>query len=149
MNDEKEPDPAQGEKPEEFEEGLRPQPWIDLRNPYEAEAWIDLQNRELQELMKAKNAGAYAKAYGICITLAAGGDIYLHTTPDGDILLDVTSEAEWVAPLIAAATRVAAPTSSLWVLPADTLAQLILGLNSLIASTRMVTDHAFRMRKSW
>lgn len=122
-------------------------PWIGLHTTYDVEAWIDNYNRDLQRAA-GKSAGmANATGYGICFYLAHGGELYMHTTPDGDILLDVTSEAEWVAPVITAATQVEPPASRIWQLPSHKLTQLILGLSSLIASTRIVLDHDFKIRK--
>ena len=121
----------------------RERPWIELKTTYDVEAWIDNYNRDLQRLVEKKNA----PGYGICFCLAAGGEIFMHTTPDGDVLLDVTPEAEWVAPLISAATRVEAPPSQIWFLPGHTLTQLIFGLSGLIGSTRMVLQHDYRIKK--
>jgi hypothetical protein len=119
-------------------------PWIVLKTTYDVEAWIDHYNRDLQRhLAKLKNPSGY----GIRFRLAHGGDIYMHTTPDGDVLLDVTPEAEWVAPLITAATKVDAPSSQIWALPGHMLTQLVMGLSSLIASTMIVTSHDYKLRK--
>lgn len=132
---------ADNEQPDD----IRERPWIDLKTTYDVEAWIDNYNRDLQRLVEKKNT----TGYGICFCLAPGGDIFMHTTQDGDVLLDVTPEAEWVAPLITAATHVEAPTSQIWSLPGHTLTQLIFGLSSLIGSTRIVLQHDYRMKKSW
>lgn len=130
---------------------LPERPWIDLKTTYDVEAWIDSYNRDLQQVIG--NAGNIANqrlnGQGICFHLAYGGDIYLHTTSEGDVLLDVTPEAEWAAPVIAAATGTEAPGIQIWALPGHTLTQLVLGLSSLIASTRIVRKHDFRMKKSW
>jgi hypothetical protein len=122
-------------------------PWIVLTTTYDVEAWIDNYNRELQRELQRHADRKNPVGYGICFSLAEGGDIFMHTTPDGDVLLDVTPEAEWVAPLITAATRVAQPSSQIWALPGHTLTQLVLGLSSLIASTRIVLGHDFKIRK--
>lgn len=132
---------ADNGKPEEPAE----RPWIVLHTTYDVEAWIDNYNRELQRAIENTRAAGY----GICFRLAHGGEIYLHTTPDGDVLLDVTPEAEWVAPLITAATQVETPSARLWALPGHTLTQLVLGLSSLIASTRIVLQHDFKLKKYW
>lgn len=118
-------------------------PWIVLKTTYDVEAWIDSYNRELQRSVPDKNASGY----GICFGLVDEGEIYMHTTSEGDVLLDVTPEAEWVAPVITAATQVAAPPSRIWVLPGHALTQLVLGLSSLIVSTRIVFSHDFKIRK--
>ncbi len=120
-------------------------PWIVLKTTYDVEAWIDQYNRALRRHME--NAKRNASGYGICFGLAEGGEIFLHTTPDGDVLLDVTPEAEWVAPLITAATRIEAPPSQIWALPGHTLTQLVLGLSTLIATTRLVSNHDFKLKK--
>ncbi|HZW11585.1 MAG TPA: hypothetical protein VFF81_00145 [Noviherbaspirillum sp.] len=120
-------------------------PWIALNSTYDVEAWIDSYNRDLQRFVEGRNVSGY----GICFYLAEGGEIYMHTTPDGDVLLDVTPEAEWATPVIAAATRVEPPQGQIWTLPGHVLTQLILGLNSLIDSTRLVLQHDYRTKKSW
>lgn len=124
--------------PEEFSE----QPWIDLTTAHDVEAWIDRYDWDLQRCMKRTNA----TGYGVCFSLGQGGQIFMHTT-EGAILLDVTPEAEWAAPVITAATGIDAPHSQIWVLPDDRLTQLVLGLSSLIASTRIVVDHRYKTKK--
>ena len=120
-------------------------PWIVLSTTYDVEAWIDNYNRDLQMAVKKDSS----KGYGICFLLELGGEIYLHTTTQGDILLDISAEAAWVAPVISAATGVTAPMSSVWALPADTLTQLVLGLSGLICATRIVVSHAYKTPKNW
>ena len=73
--------------------------------------------------------------------------MFLHTNGEGDIMLDVTPEAEWVTPLLTAVTGHPAPAGQIWALPAEVLTQLIFGLNSLIGSSRLVLQHDFRIRK--
>ncbi len=118
-------------------------PWIVLSTSYDVEMWIDNYNRELQKTVSDKNP----IGYGICFSLLHGGEIYLHTTSEGEIVLDVTPEAEWVAPVITATTQVPPPRGQIWALPGEVLTQMILGLSSLIASTRLVTGHDFKIRK--
>lgn len=118
-------------------------PWIVLQTSYDVEAWIDSFNWDLRRLVDNPRA----TGYGICFCLAHGGEIYLHTTPDGDVLLDVTPEAAWAAPVISAATGAAAPAGRIWSLPGEVLTQLVLGLNSLIDSTRLVPQHDYRIRR--
>lgn len=120
-------------------------PWIALNTTYDVEAWIDNYNRDLQRFVEGRNVNGY----GICFYLAEGGEIFMHTTPDGDVLLDVTPDAEWAAPVITAATHVPAPQSQLWTLPGHVLTQLVLGLSSLIGSTKLVLQHDYRIRKRW
>lgn len=121
---------------------FRPRPWIDLRTPHEVEAWIDEHNRGMQEHIRPHEGGV-----GICFTLAEGGNIFMQTSADGAVILDVEPDAQWVAPLIAAATRTSAPASALWILPDDTLIQLIVGLSSLVASTTLVVGHNFGLKQ--
>lgn len=117
---------------------FRPRPWEHLESPYDVELWIEEHNQSLREHIRPAEVG-----YGICFSLTEGGDIFLQTSTDGAVILDVTAEAEWVAPLIAAASRSAAPASSLWILPDDVLIQLVLGLSSLIATSTLVVGHQF------
>jgi hypothetical protein len=120
-------------------------PWIVLKTTYDVEAWIDQFNRNLQRV----SSNAHANGYGICFCLTHGGEIFMHTTPDGEVLLDVTDEAAWVAPVITSATGMAAPHSSIWQLPGDTLTQLLFGLSGLIASTRMILQHDYRVKRTY
>jgi hypothetical protein len=116
--------------------------WEQLENPQAVEDWLDTRNRELQQLVGRRMAAGQ----GICFTFAFGGECYMHTNSDGDILLDLTADAAWVSPVIAAATQTTPPKGSVWLLPNQVLTQLVLGLNSLIASSRLVLSHAYRLR---
>jgi hypothetical protein len=95
-----------------------------------------------------EHVGKNETGYGVRFTLAAGGDLYMQTT-DNAVILDVTPDAEWVAPLIVAVAQVDPPKGAIWVLPDDKLVQLILGLSSLIESTTLVVGHNFGRRRSW
>ena len=118
--------------------------WNALNTTFDIEAWIDHLNRDLQRFVgTASSLGA-----GVCFVLGEGGEIFLHTTSEGNVLLDVTPEAQWVAPLISAATGVPAPVASLWILPDHVLTQLILGLSPLIATSRLVARHEFMIGKN-
>lgn len=106
------------------------------------EAWINQSNMELQQyITKANSTGC-----GVCFCLSHGGHVFMHTT-EGATLLDVTPDAEWVVPVITAATGIDAPATQIWVLPDDVLTQLVLGLNSLIAATRVVVSHNYKYKK--
>ena len=120
---------------------FRPRPWEHLETPYDVELWIDEHNRSMQDNIRPAESG-----YGIRFCLTEGGDIFMQTSADGAVILDVTAEAEWVAPLISAATRVEPPVASLWILPDDKLIQLVLGLSSLIATSTLVVGHHFGVR---
>lgn len=116
---------------------FRPVPWIVLDSPQDVEAWIDEHNRSMVEHIGPRETGA-----GVCFTLAEGGNVYLHTSGDA-VILDVDADAQWIAPLIMAATGSPAPRGQLWILPDDKLIQLIMGLSSLVASTTLVAGHHF------
>ena len=130
----------QDSQPADAAPRFRPCPWIDLQTPQDVEAWIDEHNRSMVEHIGPQETGV-----GVCFTLAAGGNIYLQTSVDA-VILDVDPDAEWVTPLIMAATQSAAPPSPLWTLPDDKLIQLIVGLSSLVASTTLVSGHNFGAR---
>ena len=117
--------------------------WVAMQSIPEIEGWMEVHNQELQQLIGSKAA----HGQGICFRLIHGGELYLHTNSEGDILLDVTPEAAWVAPVISAATRAVAPRGQVWLLRSDVLVELLVGLNSLIAATRLVLRHEFGMRK--
>jgi hypothetical protein len=136
MNQELPSEPVPAESPPRF----RPVPWVALETPQDVEMWIDEHNRSLQEHIGPQETG-----YGVCFTLGEGGNIYMQTSGDA-ILLDVDADAQWVAPLIVAATSTAIPAGQLWVLPEDKLIQLIVGLSSLVASTTLVSGHKFGSR---
>jgi len=135
------PDPHNDSPASEAAPRFRPRPWVHLETAQDVEAWIDEHNRSMQEHIGPRETG-----YGVCFTLAEGGNIYLQTSADA-VILDVEPDARWVAPLIVAATQVAEPAAQLWVLPDDKLIQLIVGLSSLVASTTLVSGHAFGSRK--
>jgi hypothetical protein len=126
--------------PETPQARFRPRPWTSLETPQDVELWIDEHNRALQELVKPTETGV-----GICFTLAEGGNIYMQTTDDA-VILDVEPEADWIGPLIVAATGAEAPRGQVWVLPDDRLVQQILGLSTLVASTTLVVGHPFGAR---
>jgi hypothetical protein len=121
---------------------FRPRPWEHLETPHDVEVWIEEHNQSMQQNIRPGETG-----YGVCFTLAEGGDIYMQTSSDGAVILDVTPDAEWVSPLLAAVSQSEAPSSSLWILPDDKLIQLVLGLSSLVASTTMVVGHQFGTRQ--
>ena len=116
---------------------FRPRAWVALETPQDVEAWIDEHNRCMQELIGPQETGV-----GVCFTLAEGGNIYLQTGADA-VLLDVDADAQWVTPLIVAATGAPAPRGHYWLLPDDKLVQLVVGLSSLVASTVLVSGHRF------
>lgn len=124
-----------------------PRPWIVLQNVHEVETWIETYNRELQAVVWRNKLNAVNAGQGICFALELGGEIYLHTTSEGQLLLDVSEEAAWVTPVISAATNVAPPAGTVWVLPPDTLTQLILGLSGMIATSQFVLKHEYRINK--
>lgn len=119
---------------------FRPRPWIALETPQDVELWIEEHNQSMMEHIGPQETGV-----GVCFTLAEGGNIFLQTTADA-IILDVEPDAQWVAPLIMAATQSALPAAQLWILPDDKLVQLIVGLSSLVVSTTLVSGHNFGSR---
>ncbi|MET3134092.1 hypothetical protein AAKU55_004387 [Oxalobacteraceae bacterium GrIS 1.11] len=121
---------------------FRARRWEHLETPYDVELWIEEHNRSMQENIRQSESG-----YGICFSLTEGGEIFMQTSADGAVILDVTAEADWVAPLISAATQTAAPGTSQWILPDDKLIQLVFGLNSLVASTTLVVGHHFGVKR--
>jgi hypothetical protein len=118
-------------------------PWIVLNDTYDIEAWIDQQNYALQRNVREGNNCMQ----GICFLLEQGGELYLHTTSEGNVLLDVTPEAEWVVPLIVRAANVESSKSQIWLIPGDRLTALIFGLNGLIATVKLVAHHDFGRRR--
>lgn len=123
---------------------LREHAWVALESPQDVEGWMDLHDRELKAILGDKPG----HGHGVCFGLMHGGEIYLHTNSDGDILLDVTPEAQWVVPVICASTGAQAASGQIWILAQHVLIELILGLNSLIASSRLVVRHEFVRTKT-
>lgn len=123
-------------------------PWIVCQSAQEIETWIDRLNHELQQIagMRHQTSLDHRAGLGVCLSLTQGGKITLHTNPDGDVLLDLGLDANWVSPLIVAATSVPEPRGTVWLIPGDRLIQLLLGLNSLIESETIVMRHNFRSR---
>jgi hypothetical protein len=119
---------------------FKPVPWTGLVTPQDAELWIEEHNLCMQELISPRETGV-----GVCFQLAAGGKLYLQTQEDA-IVLDVDEDAEWMSPVIVAATGAEPPRGRVWVLPAHSLIQLILGLSTLVESTVLVTGHRFGSR---
>jgi hypothetical protein len=136
MNQELPTDPVLAEPPPRF----RAVAWTALETPQDVELWIDEHNRSLQQHIGPQETG-----YGVCFTLAAGGNVYMQTSGDA-IMLDVDADAQWVSPLIMAATRTPEPAGHYWVLPEDKMIQLIIGLSCLVASTTLVSGHKFGSR---
>ena len=119
--------------------------WLMLESMQEIEAWMELHDRELRKLL-AETTG-YKPGQGLCFALLHGGEIYLHTNEEGDVILDVTAEASWASPVISAATGVATPSGQYWMLPQTSLIPLIMGLNSLIDSSRLVLSHRYKFAR--
>lgn len=116
---------------------FRPVPWTSLETPQDVELWIAEHDQTMQERIKPQETGV-----GVRFTLAPGGDVYLQTTQDA-VILDIEPDAEWIAPLVMAATGATQPDGRLWVLPDNKLVQLMLGLSTLIESSLIVTGHNF------
>ena len=122
---------------------FRPVPWTALETPQDVELWIAEHDLALKEHVAPQETG-----YGVCFSLAEGGDIYMQTT-EGAVVLDVTPEGDWVEPLLCAIAGCEPPKGRLWTLPEDKLVQLILGLSVLIATTTLVVGHNFGRRRSY
>ncbi len=118
-------------------------PWEFLHGADEAEIWVANSNLELNFYLE--QARSQPDGQGICFVLELGGEVFLYTTSEGMLLLDVTPEAAWVAPIISACTGAQPGRGQIWVLPEDTLIQLLLGLNSLIQSSTIVLQHRYGM----
>ena len=121
--------------------------WMMLESVAEVEAWLDLNDRQLRQAISEQPKAAGYHGCGICFGLTHGGEIYLHTNSEGEVLLDVTPEANWATPVIAAVTQAQPPNGQVWILPPHILIELIMGLNSLIASSRLVLSHEFHRRR--
>ena len=120
------------------------QSWKALSTIADVEQWVIEYDQDLQRYLGERQSNS---GHGICFRLIDTSEIYLHTNGDGDIVLDVTTDAAWAAPVITAATGVITPTGQIWLLPGDVLTQLILGLDSLIVSSRIVLSHSFRAKR--
>jgi hypothetical protein len=120
-------------------------PWIHLETTHDVEAWISNYDWELRRF--AAQAGA--DRAGICFCLAHGGEILLHTSQEEGVQLELSPEAEWVAPVVSAATGLNAPAGLTWKLPDELLTQLVLGISGLIESSRPTAVIKVRQRVTW
>jgi len=75
-------------------------PWTLLNGVDDAEVWVANSNLELNYFLEQDRNAGMPVGQGICFNLSLGGDVYLHTTSEGMILLDVTEEADWVRPIL-------------------------------------------------
>jgi len=121
-------------------------PWQLLDGVDDAEVWIANSNLELNFYLEQDRNAGIPSGQGICFEMELGGEIFIHTTSEGMILLDVSDDAAWITPILSACTGSKPARGQIWVLPENTLVQLILGLNSLISSYRVVLQHDFGMR---
>jgi len=121
-------------------------PWLWLDGVDDAEVWIANSNLELNFYLEQDRGAGLPSGQGICFELELGGQIFIHTTSEGMILLDVTEAADWTTPILSACTNSHPARGRIWVLPENTLIQLILGLNSLIKSYAIVMQHDYGMR---
>lgn len=120
--------------------------WKLLESVDDAEIWIANINLELNFFLDQDKNASMPIGQGICFTLEQGGEIYLHTNSEGMILLDVTKEASWITPIVEACGASQSSNGQIWMLPENTLTQLILGLNTLIAKSAIVLQHDFGLR---
>lgn len=118
-------------------------PWTALNDIDEVKTWIANCNLELRYYIEEDRNSRLPKGQGICFALELGGEIFVHTTMEGIILLDVTDDAAWATPVIISSTGAKEPKGQIWILPEGSLIQLVLGLNSLIASTTLVLQHDY------
>jgi hypothetical protein len=137
------PQPKPGAEPDvdQAPARFRARAWAHLETPSDVELWIAEHNQSMMD-----NIGATETGHGICFELTEGGRIYLQTSADGAVILDVMPDAQWVSPLIAAVARVEPPAASIWILPDDKLIELVLGLSSLIATSMLIVGHTFSAR---
>lgn len=128
------------------DEFTKASPWIHLQTTYDVEAWVDNFNHDLKRLIPQKER--LDTSHGICFLLTEGGEIFLHTTSEGEIVLDVTPEADWIVPVLEAVTGLQQQGTQIWKIPGYLLTQLLLGMSSLIGSTKIVLKHDFRFNLS-
>jgi hypothetical protein len=129
----------------------QPRPWIVLKSTYDIEAWIEQTNRRLQRLLgeQPQRMGGQSLGQGICFCLTHGGELYTHSSNEGELWLDLSEDAAWVKPVVAAVAGGDVPPGSIWRLPTEALVELLYGLNSLIETTRIVLQHDFRIKKRY
>ena len=127
----------------------QPRPWIILKSTYDIEAWIEQGNRRLQRLLAdmPQRMGSQSPGQGICFSLTHGGEIYTHSSSEGELWLDLSEDAAWAKPVVAAVAGGEVPAGAIWRLPTEALVELLYGLNSLIETTRIVLQHDFRIKK--
>ena len=122
-------------------------PWIVLKTTYDIEAWIEQANRRLQRLVGDTPSRETSRGQGICFSLVHGGEMYTHSSPEGELWLDLSEDAAWIKPVVAAVAGGDEPPGAVWRLPGEALTELLYGLNSLIDASRIVLQHDFRIKK--
>lgn len=113
--------------------------WITLENLNEVEAWIQLQQDELQSLTTGKELQP-----GIYLQMQPEGEIYLHTNQEGEVRIELSESASWLEALLPAIYPSAQHQGRIWYFPADCLTMLIWGLNGLITSSQFVSRKSKR-----
>lgn len=99
----------------------------------------------------AKHHEAIAKLVGkmqitgkaLCFCLNEGGAIFVHSHHKDVVLLDVTSDADWLLPTLAKFSAGQIPESTIWGMPKKLERQLLIFLNSISTSIRSVESHTF------
>ncbi len=115
-------------------------PWINLENLLEVEAWIQLQQDELQLLATGKEIQP-----GINFAVQPEGEVYLYTNQEGEITIELSDSATWLEALLPAIHKNARHVGRIWHFPADTLVALIWGLNPLISASQLVSRKSKRL----
>lgn len=129
------------------QDSAQQRPWTRLDGVDDAEVWIANTNLELNFFLENDRSAGVAEGQGVCLHLELGGEIFVHTTGEGMTVLDVTDAAEWVEPVVQACGATRRGNGRLWVMPENSLIQLLMGLNELIASYSVVMQHRFGLAR--
>jgi hypothetical protein len=83
------------------------------------------------------------KGNAICFSLKHGGEAFLHARQDGQVWLEVTEAALWIAESLGAMGGEAIPGTLVWTFPKSKMTDLVLYLNGSASFVRNVSDHGF------
>jgi hypothetical protein len=83
------------------------------------------------------------KGNAICFSLKHGGEAFLHARQDGQVWLEVTEAALWIAESLGVMGGEAIQGTLVWTFAKSKMTDLVLYLNGSASFVRNVSDHGF------
>lgn len=114
--------------------------WLALESLHEVDAWIQLQQDEMQALLSGKEIQP-----GLVFTIQPEGEVYLYTNQAGEITLELSEAALWLEALLTVIDNTAIHQGRIWYFPAERLVNLIWGMNALVLSSQFVCRRSKRV----